>query len=72
MTVADDLVAKQDLINEIASFELTTTSAGKLVLAGGDNGHHADRAIAAALAYLRITHLNSQQGGIVHRLCSWT
>ena len=41
------------------------------MLAGGGKGHHADRAIAAALAYLRITHLDAQQGGIEHRLRGW-
>ncbi|EAP83967.1 hypothetical protein [Sulfitobacter sp. EE-36] len=71
LTVADDLGGKQDLINEIASFELTSTSAGNLVLAGGGKGHHADRAIAAALAYLRVTHLGAQHGGVEHRLHGW-
>lgn len=70
LTIADDLPGKQDLLNEIASFELASTSAGNLVLQGGGKGHHADRAIGAALAYLQVTHLEGQQVG-VHRLANW-
>lgn len=71
LTVASDLPQKQDLLNEIASFELQSTSAGNLVLQGGGKGHHADRAIAAALAYLKITHLDVSTGIGVHRLKNW-
>ena len=70
LTVAHDLGGKQDLLNEIASFELASTSAGNLVLQGGGKGHHADRAIATALAYLSATHLDTYQGG-QHRLMGW-
>ncbi|WP_299850583.1 hypothetical protein [uncultured Roseovarius sp.] len=70
LTVAHDLDGKQDLLNEIASFELASTSAGNLVLQGGGKGHHADRAIATALAYLSATHLDTYQGG-EHRLRGW-
>lgn len=70
LTVADDLPGKSDLLNEIASFELTSTSAGNLVLSGGGKGHHADRAIAAALAYLQVTHLDGQEVG-VHKIANW-
>ena len=66
LTVADDLQGKQDLLNEIASFELASTSAGNLVLQGGGKGHHADRAIATALAYLSATHLDTYTGGSYH------
>lgn len=71
LTIASDLPGKQDLINEVASFELASTSAGNLVLQGGGKGHHADRAIAAALAYLRVTHLGSSQAPIARRLAGW-
>jgi len=70
LTVAHDLDGKQDLLNEIASFELASTSVGNLVLQGGGKGHHADRAIATALAYLSATHLDTYQGG-QHRLTGW-
>lgn len=70
LTVAHDLDGKQDLLNEIASFELASTSAGNLVLQGGGKGHHADRAIALALAYLSATHLDTYTGG-QHRLTGW-
>ena len=70
LTVAHDLNGKQDLLNEIASFELASTSAGNLVLQGGGKGHHADRAIATALAYLSVTHLDTYQGG-EYRLRGW-
>lgn len=70
LTIAHDLEGKQDLLNEIASFELASTSAGNLVLQGGGKGHHADRAIATALAYLSATHLDTYQGG-EHLLRGW-
>ncbi|MET4130026.1 hypothetical protein [Roseovarius sp. MBR-6] len=70
LTIADNLPQKQDLLNEVASFELASTSSGNLVLQGGGKGHHADRAIALALAYLKITHLETSQVG-VHRLKNW-
>tara|TARA_R110002110_G_scaffold57317_5_gene163933 strand:- start:717 stop:1418 length:702 start_codon:yes stop_codon:yes gene_type:complete len=70
LTVAHDLDGKQDLLNEVASFELASTSAGNLVLQGGGKGHHADRAIATALAYLSATHLDTYQGGS-YRLHGW-
>ncbi|GIT86165.1 hypothetical protein [Roseobacter sp. OBYS 0001] len=71
LTVASDLDGKQDLLNEIASFELTSTSAGNLVLAGGGKGHHADRGIALALAYLSTTHLSTRQV-LVSTLKNWS
>lgn len=70
LTVAHDLVGKQDLLNEIASFELASTSAGNLVLQGGGKGHHSDRAIALALAYLSVTHLDSGLA-VNHKLHGW-
>ena len=70
MTIAADLDGKQDLLNEIGSFELATTSSGNLVLQGGGKGHHADRAIAASLAYLSATHLDTYGGG-QYKLTGW-
>lgn len=61
LTIADDLPGKQELLNEIASFELAATSSGNLVLAGGGKGHHADQAVATSLALLVETHLGGQQ-----------
>ncbi|PIE13504.1 MAG: hypothetical protein CSA68_11650 [Rhodobacterales bacterium] len=71
LTIAHDLEGKQDLLNEIASFELASTSAGNLVLQGGGKGHHADRAIAAALAYLSATHLETTLDPVTQRLRGW-
>ena len=70
LTIAHDLQGAQDLKNEIASFELATTSAGNLVLQGGGKGHHADRAIALALAYLSAMRLDTYSGG-QYRLTGW-
>ena len=71
LTVAHDLVGKQDLLNEVASFELASTSAGNLVLQGGGKGHHADRAIALALAYLSATHLDTSNIQVQQKLLGW-
>lgn len=60
LTIASDLPDRGLLDREIGSFELTSTSAGNLTLAGGGKGHHADRAIALALAYLKTTHLENR------------
>lgn len=71
LTLADDLPGKQDLLNEIASFELTSTTAGNLVLSGGGKGHHADRAIACVLAYLSATDLDDTTGPVQQKLTGW-
>jgi hypothetical protein len=55
--IAHDLPLKTELMAEIASFELATTAAGNLVLQGGGKGHHADMAIALALAYFASENL---------------
>ena len=70
LTIADDLPQKQELVNEIASFEMKATSAGNLVLDGGGKGHHADRAVALALAYLSTTHLRKQRFA-ARKLTNW-
>ena len=51
LTIAHDLPLRAELTAEIASFELATTQAGNLVLQGGGRGHHADMAVALALAW---------------------
>lgn len=58
--IAHDLPGRDQLLQEIAAFELTFTSAGNPVLHGGGKGHHSDTAIAAALALLGETHLSSR------------
>lgn len=58
--IAHDLPGRDQLLQEIAAFELTFTSAGNPVLQGGGKGHHSDTAIAAALALLGETHLSSR------------
>ena len=70
LKIAHNLEGKQDLLNEIASFELKSTSSGNLVLEGGGKGHHADRAIATALAYLSATQLDTTLSGS-YRLNGW-
>lgn len=71
LTIAHDLKGKQDLLTEIASFELATTSAGNLTLQGGGRGHHADRAIACALALLSATALDSGTMKCQQSLVGW-
>ncbi len=70
LTIAHDLPEREMLLNELASFELKSTSSGNLVLEGGGKGHHADRAIATALAYLNATHLQTHFYG-VRKLQGW-
>jgi hypothetical protein len=64
LMIAGDLPQKDLLLQEIASFELATTSAGNLVLQGGGKGHHADRAVACALAYLQTERLQKSYVGV--------
>lgn len=64
LMIAGDLPQKDLLLQEIASFELATTSAGNLVLQGGGKGHHADRAVAVALAYLETERLKKGYTGV--------
>lgn len=52
LTIASDLPGREQLVREISSFELATTASGNLVLEGGGKGHHADLAVACALAWL--------------------
>lgn len=64
LMIAGDLPQKDLLLQEVASFELATTSAGNLVLQGGGKGHHADRAVALALAYLETERLQKSYVGV--------
>ena len=70
LAIAHDLPLRAELVNEIASFELATTQAGNLVLQGGGKGHHADMAVALALAWFASSCL---VGGVVDevRLENW-
>ena len=70
ITIAHDLPLKGALMTEIGSFELATTAAGNLVLQGGGRGHHADMAVALALAFFASSNL---VGGCVgqFRLAGW-
>ncbi len=70
LTIAHDLPLKGALMSEIGSFELATTAAGNLVLQGGGKGHHADMAVALALAFFASENLI---GGYVgeYRLTGW-
>ena len=69
-SIAHDLPLKAQLTAEIGSFELATTAAGNLVLQGGGKGHHADMAIALALAFFASSNL---VGGCVgeFKLAGW-
>ncbi len=51
LAITHDLPLKAELIIETASFELATTQAGNFVLQAGGKGHHADMAVALALAW---------------------
>ena len=57
-------------MTEIASFELATTAAGNLVLRGGGKGHHADMAVALALAYFASENLGGVHIG-EYKLAGW-
>ena len=53
LTIAADLPLRNDLLIELESFSVKFTAAGNQVFEGGGAGHHADMAIAAALAWFR-------------------
>lgn len=61
LMIASDLPERDDLVRELTSFEYQATSAGNLTLQGGGKGHHADRAVATAIALLLETHVGSQR-----------
>jgi len=61
--IAKDLPLKDQLLLEVSSFELATTPAGNLILSGGGKGHHADMAIALALAWFASEHLSPRAYG---------
>ena len=70
LSIACDLPLRAELMTEIASFELATTAAGNLVLRGGGKGHHADMAVALALAYFASENLIGGYFG-TWRLANW-
>jgi hypothetical protein len=53
LTIAADLPLRNELLAELESFSVKFTAAGNQVFEGGGAGHHADMAIAAALAWFR-------------------
>lgn len=61
LMIAHDLPEREDLVREITSIEYQVTSAGNMTLQGGGRGHHADRAIACALALVAAQHVAGQQ-----------
>lgn len=61
LTIAADLPLRNDLMAELESFSVKFTAAGNQVFEGGGAGHHADMAIAAALAWFR----SEQSSGFV-------
>lgn len=70
LDIAHDLPLREQLVQEVASFELETTAAGNLVLAGGGRGHHADMAIALALAWFASENLRPA-AAVNGRLRGW-
>lgn len=60
LQIATNLPERDDLLREITSIEYQVTSAGNLTLQGGGKGHHADRAIATAIALVAAQHVGSQ------------
>ena len=50
LQIAHDLPLRDRLMRELESFEVKTTAAGNTVLDARANEHHADLAIAAAIA----------------------
>jgi hypothetical protein len=53
LTIAADLPLRNELLAELESFSVKFTAAGNQVFEGGGAGHHADMAIATALAWFR-------------------
>lgn len=61
LTIAADLPLRNDLLAELESFQVKFTAAGNQIFEGGGAGHHADMAIAGALAWFR----SEQSSGFV-------
>lgn len=59
LQIAHNLPERDALANEIQSIHYQETSAGNLVLKGGGRGHHADRAVACAVALLGAQRINA-------------
>lgn len=67
LEITHDLPLGEQLRQEVASFELETTTAGNLILTGGGMGHQADLAIALALAWFASDRLGNWVTGEVKR-----
>jgi len=57
LTIAADLPLRGDLMAELESFQVKFSAAGNQIFEGGGAGHHADMAIATALAWFRSEQL---------------
>lgn len=55
---ANDLPLKDQIVEELSSFELKTTTAGNTIISGGGASHHGDLGVALALASFATTHLH--------------
>jgi hypothetical protein len=53
LSIAADLPLRANLLAELESFQVKFTAAGNQVFDGGGAGHHADMAVALALAWFR-------------------
>ncbi|WP_439545000.1 hypothetical protein [Sandarakinorhabdus sp.] len=69
LAIAADLPLRNDLMAELESFSVKFTAAGNQVLEAGGAGHHADMAIAVALAWFR----SEQSSGLTgeEQLTGW-
>jgi len=69
LTIAGDLPMRSEFIRELESFQIKFTAAGNQVLDAGGTGHHADMAVACALAWFRSEQPPQVIG--VGRLAGW-
>jgi len=69
LTIAGDLPLRTEFIRELESFQIKFTAAGNQVLDAGGAGHHADMAIACALAWFRSEQASQAIG--VGQLVGW-
>jgi hypothetical protein len=53
LSIAEDLEAASELISELESFQISISKSGAQIFEGGSSSHHADLAIACALAWFR-------------------
>ncbi len=69
LTIAGDLPLRTEFVRELESFQIKFTAAGNQVLDAGGAGHHADMAVACALAWFR-SEQPTQAIGVGH-LVGW-